>query len=191
MGSGAFEIEMNEVAFRNVRLTMLRENLEHIPQFALPDGFSLRWYVSGDDRAWFEIHLAADHYNQITPDLFEKQFGGDAMELSKRQCFVVDPYGQPIGTATAWFGNQPQTKELGRIHWVAILPKYQRRGLSKPLMTAVCERLVELGHHRAYLNTSSERKPALRLYLQFGFKPWIRSENEKMVWSQCLGQEMI
>jgi len=166
---------------------MLRENLKQIPQFTWPNGFSLRWYAPGDEHAWLEIHLAADHYNQITPELFETQFHNDQTELSNRQCYLLSPHGQVIGTATAWFGNRSETKDFGRVHWVAILPEYQGRGLSRPLMTAVCTRLVDLGHDRAYLNTSSARKAAIRLYLQFGFKPWIRNENEKIVWNQCLG----
>ena len=182
---------MNGVAARTVRLTMLREDLEKIPQFALSDGFALRWYRPGDELFWFDIHLAADRFNQITSDLFEQQFGSDRKRLAERQCYLVAPDGKKIGTATAWFGNQPETKDLGRVHWVALLPEYQGRGLSKPLLTAVCNRLSDLGHKSAFLSTSDQRKTAIRLYLRFGFKPWIRNEHEKIVWSQCLGEQTI
>jgi GNAT superfamily N-acetyltransferase len=52
---------------------------------------------------------------------------------------------------------------------VAILPDYQGRGLSKPLLSQALRRLWELGHTRAYLTTSAERMVALRLYERFGF----------------------
>lgn len=165
---------------------MMRENLEAIPEFALADGFKLRWYSPGDERLWLDIHLKADQYTQITSELFQQQFGNDLEQVATRQCYLVSPGGKTIGTATAWFGNSPEVNQFGRVHWVALLPEYQGRGLSKPLLGAVCKRLRELGHNRAYLSTSSNRKPAIRLYLRFGFKPWIQQEQEKKIWQQLL-----
>lgn len=171
------------------RLTMICENLVATPVFVLPAGFQLRWYVPGDETLWMEIHLKADPYNQITPELFQQQFGSDTVQLAKRQCYLIAPDGKAIGTATAWLGKDPEVKGFGRVHWVALLPEYHGRGLSKPLLGAVCARLRELGHGRAYLNTSAQRKAAVGLYLRFGFKPWIRNENERKIWDQLLGSQ--
>src|SRR5436190_8726355 len=135
--------------FRTNRLTMIRENLEAIPEFPLPVGFKLRWYVPADETLWMEIHLKADRFNQITPELFQQQFGDDGMQLAKRQCYLIAPDGRGIGTATAWFSTGHEQKDFGRVHWVALLPEYHGRGLSKPLLGAVCTRLRDLGHVRA------------------------------------------
>ena len=147
---------------------MVRDHLERIPQFAFPTGFDLRWYQSGDEAHWLRIHLDADRLNLITPELFKQQFGTASDLLQQRQCYLL--FGkEPIGTATAWFNDAFRGKPYGRVHWVAILPKFQGRGLSKPLMTTICERLRELGHERAYLTTSAERVAAIHLYQRFGF----------------------
>jgi ribosomal protein S18 acetylase RimI-like enzyme len=81
-------------------------------------------------------------------------------------------------------GAEGTEEARGRVHWVAILPAFQGRGLAKPLLTAVCLRLRELGHTSAYLSTSAARIPALNLYRQFGFAPVIRDEMERAVWQE-------
>ncbi len=194
------------IAEKNLPIKMSRANLDDVPEFALPDGYSLRWYQSGDEAHWLRIHLAADRYNEITPELFRKQFGvvperglqsGSASEgpsgmnsalrdLGERQCYLLTPTGAVVGTATAWFDDDFQDCRWGRVHWMAIVPEFQGRGLAKPLLTSICLRLRELGHERVYLSTSTARQAAIGLYLKFGFEPLIRSEREAAVWREVL-----
>lgn len=68
------------------------------------------------------------------------------------------------------------------MHWVAIAPQAQGRGLSKPLLAAVCRRIRELGDDRAQLGTSTWRIPAVNLYLHFGFVPHIRHDEDRAAW---------
>lgn len=167
---------------QNVPLTMIRDNLEGIPSYRLPSGYSLREYRSGDEEHWRQIHLLADLYSEISPDLFAREFGSEGRVLADRQLYVLDPDLQVIGTATAWFDDDFQGRQYGRVHWVAIVPQYQGRGLAKPLMAAVCRRLRDLGHERAYLRTSSARIPAIRLYLRFGFIPSLDGVPARSLW---------
>ena len=227
---------------------MVRPNLDNLPEFTLPAGFTMRWYESGDEAHWLRIHLAADPFNQITPELFRKQFGGSAArglpspsekhqnvpsasssssktrvksrsrartttrtspcggcftqpasadepgrgvnsalrDLRQRQCYLLAPSGEVIGTGTAWFDNNFAGARWGRVHWLAMMPEFQRRGLAKPLMTAICRRLAELGHERVYLSTSTARPAAIGLYLRFGFEPWIQGPEDAVAWSGVL-----
>jgi len=119
----------------------------------------------------------------VTPDLFEKQFGTDTQLLSERQCFLCDRRDNIIGTASAWLDNHGG-KSLGRIHWVAIIPQQQGRGLAKPLLTAICKRLKELGHSKTYLTTQSVRLPAINLYAKFRFTPVIDSDGDREIWEK-------
>ena len=179
---------MNSHTEKSTRLLMIHQDLESIPGFHVPAGFALRWYQPGDEASWFSIHKLADHHNQITPELFAGQFGSDSVLLAQRQCFLLGPSGQAIGTASAWFDDNFDGGRIGRVHWVALVPEYQGRKLSKSLMTAVCRRLRELGHARAYLTTLAARKPAIQLYLRFGFVPLLRNEIERAVWDQIMRQ---
>jgi GNAT superfamily N-acetyltransferase len=164
------------------KIILWREHLEGISNFPLPPGFSLRWYQPGDQEIWFRIQTASDQLNEITPELFQQQFGNDDQALAKRQCYLLTTQGRAVGTATAWYNDNFEGRDFGRVHWVAILPDYQGRGLARPLMTAICERLRELGHKRAYLTTSTARLGAIRLYLRFGFSPLIRNPAEAALW---------
>jgi GNAT superfamily N-acetyltransferase len=166
----------------DISVDMIRHNLDQIPQFVLPAPYTLRWYQPGDEVQWTDIHVEAERYNDITPELFANQFGTDPNLLAERQAYLVADRGRVIGTASAWFGSKQWRKEDGRIHWVAIRPSHQGLGLAKPLLTTVCNRLHELGHRRAYLDTSTVRLPAINLYLKFGFVPLIQSAEDRRAW---------
>jgi GNAT superfamily N-acetyltransferase len=167
-----------------IALKMVRKDLENIPDFAFPPGFLLRAYRPGDAERWTEIQLLADELNEITGQLFGQQFGYDNALLAQRQLYTVDAQGEAIGTGTAWFNDHFEGARWGRVHWVAIRPAYQGRGLAKPLMTALCRRLRELGHTRAYLSTSSARRAAINLYRRFGFEPFIKTDEERVAWQK-------
>lgn len=164
-------------------IRMRREHLDDIPDYILPTGYSIRRYQPGDEDSWCRIHLLADKYTDITPALFEKEFESNTQKLAERQYFLIDRMGTPIGTATAWFDKFGE-QSLGRVHWVAIVPTEQSKGLAKPLLTMVCNRLKELRHNKAYLTTQTVRIPAINLYLKFGFIPTIDSQRDNNIWKQ-------
>jgi len=164
----------------------LREHLDDIPQFALPPGYLLRGFQPGDEERWFRLQAAGDHLNEITRDLFQRQFGADETLLAERQYYLTDAGGSAIGTGTAWFNDNFQGEKFGRVHWLAVLPEHQGRGLGKALLTSLYRRLRELGHERAYLTTETVRLAAISLYLRFGFEPLIRGEAEHALWERIL-----
>lgn len=168
----------------NLSIAMIRGNLMNIPQFDLPDGISMRWYEEGDAGLWVEIQSQAEQRLTISNDLYVKEFGTDPSLLEHRQCFLLNKDGRGIGTGTAWFNHNYNGAYYGRIHWVAIIPEMQGKGLSKALLTIVCNRLHSLGHARAYLTTSTERVAAIRLYHQFGFVPEIRNARDRAIWAE-------
>jgi GNAT superfamily N-acetyltransferase len=161
---------------------MVRDDLAGLPDCSVPGPCQLRWFHPGDEQAWTGIMRAADRYNEITGEVFEREFGSDGKALSQRQCYLCDPDGRPIGTSTGWFNDHYPGQPYGRIHWVAIIPERQGRGLAKPLLSATCKRLRELGHTKLYLTTETPRLPAINLYLKFGFRPEIRNEADRRAW---------
>jgi GNAT superfamily N-acetyltransferase len=171
-----------------VRITMLREHLEDLPHFPLPSPFSVRYYEPGDVDTWLRIQHAAEVHRPLDRTVFDRAFGPDEAALGARQCFLCGPDREAIGTATAWFDHDYHGRPYGRVHWVAILPAWQGQGLSKPLLCEVCNRLRQLHHQRAYLVTHTARIPAIRLYLRFGFRPDIRTDEDALAWDEVRGR---
>ncbi|MBI5386514.1 MAG: GNAT family N-acetyltransferase [Verrucomicrobia bacterium] len=169
-------------------VSMVRVSREPFPIFALPSEFSFAWYRPGCEAWWHDIQHRADKLTPITSELFHQSFGEASAELPRRQCFLLDVNGQPIGTATAWLGLRQNGEVWGRLHWVAIVPEFQRRGLAKPLLSVVCERMRALHPERSFLRTAAERPAAIRLYLKFGFVPEMRTDAERELWSAILAR---
>ena len=165
-----------------IPVCMARADLEGIPDAPLPPPLALRCFAPGDERTWTDIWTRCERYHRITPQTFAAEFGSDADALARRQLFLLDGDGRAIGTATAWFGDEPHGSVCGRVHWVGIVPEMQGRGLSRPLLAAVLQRMRALGCHSSFLHTHSVRTPAIRLYLSFGFLPEVRNERERQAW---------
>jgi GNAT superfamily N-acetyltransferase len=147
---------------------MERQDLKGIARFDLEEPCTIRTYQPGDERHWYSIHLEADKLSNITQELFASQFGSDQRVLSTRQLYLCDA-DSVVGTATAWYGDTYKDGSYGRVHWVAIRPSHQGRGLSKPLLSEVLQTLARLGYTKAYLTTSRLRPVAMHLYRSFGF----------------------
>lgn len=171
----------------NIAVKMVRPDLDDLPSYETPSPFSIRRYVPGDEQAWRQIHLEADAYMTFPDSKFVEQFGIDEDRIRENQFYLCDASGCPVGTATAWHCREEgRARDDGLVHWVAIIPPHQGKGLSRPLLGAVCHRLRERGFERAYLQTSSARIAALGLYLSFGFTSDISEPSHRAVWARIL-----
>jgi GNAT superfamily N-acetyltransferase len=148
---------------------MVNEHLRSAPRHKCGADYQVRWYTPGDEAIWCRIQGEADRHNAITQDLFASQFPDGTFDLGERQCYLCDQGGRELATATAWAESQGPYADYGLVHWVAVLPEFQHRGLGKILMDTVCQRLISLGHEHACLRTSTLRPDAIALYERFGF----------------------
>jgi GNAT superfamily N-acetyltransferase len=169
---------------RLVNVTMVRRNLDKLPNYPVPRPYKVRLFQPGDERAFNDIWLAADCFGQAHADLFQGEFGKNLTAVPERMFFLLDGAGKPVGTATAWFNDNFEGQRWGVVHWVAIRPELQGKGLAKPLMSAVMAKLKALGHDRAFLITQTVRLNALNLYLGLGFEPFIKTDQDKASWKE-------
>jgi mycothiol synthase len=175
-----------ELIRQNLRLELARPELSDLPEIPVPAGYSLRWFQPGDAVHWLRIHHDAEPFDEITPEVFLREFGTDFRALAQRQCFLVDPVGRVIGTGTAWDTRDEAGEPWGRVFWLALLRAHQGRGLGRPLVNAVLRRLRDLGHTRARVFTSTGRPAAVNLYLKSGFHPVIRNQTDRKHWQGML-----
>lgn len=149
---------------------MAVEHLDRVPRPPLPAGFAIRSYQAGDRETWTWIHHDTGYYDPMPPGLHEREFGNDETLLAARQLFVVDEHGEAVATATAWFNDPAHGVPGGRVHWVAVVPAAQGRGIASALLGAVCDRFAELGEESAYLTTDATNTRARTLYEYLGFR---------------------
>lgn len=166
----------------NTDVWMIHRALHQAPFFSLPPGYQMRFYHEGDIQTWVTIQQAAESFFVPTAETFLSSLRGDASYLSRRVMFLVDPYGADIGTITAWNDHLFHYDDVGQIHWVAIIPDAQGRGLAKPMVCAACTELQVRGYMTAVLETNTRRLAALNLYLQCGFEPYPQSQAERDAW---------
>ena len=168
---------------RFVKVVMVRPSLDSFPDYSLSDPFTIRWYQAGDEKQWLDMKARSDPFHHAGRDYYQHTYGAHTALLPQRQAFLCDQTGQPIGSATAWFEHFAN-QEYGKVNWVFIVPEAQGRGLAKPLLTTIGKRLLDLGHQRALLYTLVGRLPAIHLYQQFGFVPYLRDETDVRAWRQ-------
>jgi len=165
----------------NVPVRMVRPDLLHLPDAALPPGLTIHPLRDGEGDLWTEIIRQAEHHGLVRDDLYEREFGFDPRAARERVYFATDADGAAIGTVGAWYGTE-EFASWGRVHWLYILPGWQGQGVGRALLSFTLHRLAELGHNRAYLTTSTARLPALRLYMNYGFLPDLAYEDTEAAW---------
>jgi ribosomal protein S18 acetylase RimI-like enzyme len=166
---------------------MFRPHLREIPPAPLPAGFRIRGMSEADIPLWLMIERDAEPFLTIEDSLFLRDFGSDLPAISQR-CFLIESTdGEPAGTISAWYETVPPATETGRIHWVAVRPRFQRRGLARAGMSHALTQLARW-HSRAVLGTSTARIGAIALYLEYGFVPQIDSPDDRQAWSNVAAE---
>lgn len=149
---------------------IMKRELKRAPSSVLlPRQFSVTSYSLGDEEAWYQVQTAADSFNTITPSLFFEQFGNDLNLLASRLHFVWCE-NEVVGTVAAWFGGHGHAEQVGRLHWLAVVPKYQRQGVGDYLVGKTLEQFYGCGYKEVYLTTSKQRPGAIALYEKWGFQ---------------------
>jgi len=166
-----------------MEISMFRPNLDNIPQHNLPDDYTMRPYQTGDINYWLDFHIPLFDEGTITEALFWREYGREESVLTKRQFYMMHG-SEVMGTISSWFGSEERGTHLGRIHWVVLREDYRGKGLAKPLLSFALNKLKDFGHEQAYLITHTDLSPAINLYHQFGFRPEINSEPEKIAWAK-------
>ena len=165
---------------------VLERTLEDLPEQPLPEGYSFTTYKTGDRDTWIAIEQSAKEFSNREDGLkaWERYYALHEAILPERMFFVVNPAGEKVATATAFFDIRREDDGVnGMLHWVAVRRDEQGKGLSKPLILKALHRMVELGYTRAVIPTQTTTWLACKVYLDLGFRPIPRNaERNRMGW---------
>ena len=167
----------------NIEVIMILEDLTKLPKFELPEGYVIRNFKDGDKQLWAEVETAAGEFTDPLQGIkqFEFEFERYQDELKERFLILENKDGDCIGTSMGWFDDNFFRAGYGRVHWVGIHPDYQGKGLAKPLMSKTME-IIKERHEKCYLTTQTRSYKAIKIYLDFGFVPYIKDETCPKGW---------
>ncbi|MFO7698665.1 MAG: GNAT family N-acetyltransferase, partial [Anaerolineae bacterium] len=168
-------------------LYMVRPTLEDIPEVDFPEGYGIRAMQPNEGGLWEDIWRDTEPYFTIANGLFERAFGSNPVAMAWRCYLVTGPRGVAVGTLSAWSDSDYLGEPWGQVHWVAIRPAYQRKGLARAALAYTLRQLAQW-HTHAYLGTQSLRLPAIRLYLDMGFLPDLRHPGARQAWAELAKQ---
>ncbi|RAQ28717.1 hypothetical protein DPQ25_07950 [Hydrogeniiclostridium mannosilyticum] len=149
---------------------LCRDNLDNLPDYPLPAGYRFVFYRDGDKKDWIEIEKSAGEFIDEAGGLaaWQHYYGGREHLLGERMLFITGPDGRKIATATAFFDD---SDSAGWLHWVSVRRDCQGAGLSRPLIAKALRVLRGLGYRDAKIPTQTTSWVAVKLYLDFGFRP--------------------
>ncbi len=165
---------MLDKTIKHFGVVMKKEALGHIPSVSLQPEYRIVHYKSGDEQAWADIELSVGEFECTENALayFWKEFGTELEEVKRRMLFVENKNGEKIATTTAWMWKL-DGKSYSKIHWVAVKPEYQGKGLCKALISEALNQFVHLGHEgEVILFSQTWSYKAINIYYQYGFKPY-------------------
>ncbi|UPO97545.1 GNAT family N-acetyltransferase [Cetobacterium somerae] len=167
----------------NIHLIMTKENLD-FNEKQLPEGYEFVMYESGMMNKWIEIQLSSKHILERLEgeNYFKDVFLKNENFLKESMIFIKDSKGDLVGTGAIWEGKYfPQDKNKSyRLHWIAVDPKHGGKGLAK----AIVSKLLSIFKDKKmgeglYLSTQTCSYVAIKIYLDFGFKPYDLEKNQK------------
>ena len=153
---------------------MLEGDITGMEERPLPEGYSYAFYQDGDREAWIEIEKSAKEFSSCEEglDAWKRYYEGRENELYDRMVFVVNPAGEKVATATAFYDVRGVDQSGdGWLHWVAVKREEQGKGLSKPLISHVIQVMKQLGYTHAKIPTQTTTWLAVKVYLDLGFRP--------------------
>lgn len=168
------KLDNHDSRIRYIDLPMERADLNGIPSYDLPKGYRFVFYQPGDRDAWIRIEISAKELTDEAQGLrvWQQYYGNVEETLPARMLFIENEQGEKVATATAFYdANGDLPPRCAQLHWVAVRRDHQGRGLARPLIAQTLQLMKQLGHTEAVLHTQTTTWVAVRLYLDFGFRP--------------------
>ena len=159
------------------QLFMRRNDLHRLPSIEIPQNYTLRHFISGDEVAWERIIEDSFQWKMC----FDDNIRNDEF-YKEENVFFLCYDNIPIATATAKY-NPEYGVNTGYVHMVGVHSSQKRKGLGLLISLVVLHHMLKEGRQDAVLHTDDFRIPAIKTYLNLGFVPEIIHENQELRWA--------
>ena len=169
-----------------IAVVMVREDGKNAHAYHLPEGYHFAPFTPADEEKWIRLQFEVTHVESLQQGkrIFREEFlqapedvpcedcPGYA-DVGKRTVQVKDAAGELVGVATLWMGDT-FGEVWQRVHWVAVHPDHQGKGLAKCMVARMLQLHEELGCNTPiYLTSQTKSYRAVRIYKQLGFAPYM------------------
>ena len=143
----------------------------NITPVMLPDGCYFKMYDEGDEKHWAKLEYEIGDFLSVEEAemYFKTNYCNQIDELKKRCVFVVDAYGDFVGSCIAWHdlkGNDT----VASLHWLVVSPEHQGKHIGLTLCQKVMDIFKVRGETPIYIHTQPWSYKAIMLYSKLGFK---------------------
>ena len=170
---------MSEAQREQLHMLWPDERLASPPAAAVPGGYGVRTFRPGDEAGYLRLMAAAGFEG-----FDEERVAGYATSVLPGGFFVVvhEQSGEIVATAMATHAPSKLHPSGGELGWVAASPGHAGNRLGMAVCAAVTRRLIQMGYRRIYLRTDDWRLPALKTYLNLGYRPFLFAPDMEPRW---------
>lgn len=158
------------IPYKNLLMKCTKINEDKLT--SIPEGYTFKMYIDGDESLWADIELSIGEFEFMTKeqveDYFKKEYFGRKEILYEHCVFVLDSNSIPVGTCMAWHDLKDR-QEVASVHWLAVNPSVQSNGIGRALMAETMRIFTINRENPVYLHTQPWSYKAIKLYLDFGF----------------------
>ena len=183
-------------------VVVIRENGSILRPYPLPAGYHFAIFTPADEESWVRLQAEVTHVENCAQGkrIFREEFlmAGEEIpckdcpgyaETVRRTVLIKADNGDLVGAATLWTGDT-FGQIWQRVHWVAVHPEHQGKGLAKCMIARMLELYGELGcQSPIYLTTQTKTYRAVRVYAQMGFVPYMGGKPVNWLFQSDLPQE--
>ena len=149
------------------------EALPPVP--ALPPGYAYKLFEPGDEEGWCGTETSVGEFDSDgqAMEYFRREFAPYPKELLRRMAFIADESGILIANAAAWWRVDAERGAVPLLHWVAVRPSHQGKGLGRAV---TCKALSLFSGPSVkekgdiWLMTQTPSHVAIDLYVSLGFR---------------------
>ena len=138
---------------------------------SLPEGYSFKMYDAGDEKYWAKLEYEIGDFSSIEEAeiYFRTNYCNQIRELKKRCVFVVDAYGDIVGSCIAWH-DLKDNDTVASLHWLVVSIEHQGKHIGLALCQKVMDIFNECGETPVYIHTQPWSYKAILIYIKLGFK---------------------
>ncbi len=149
---------------------------------SLPQGYRLRQYREPDRASYWRLFAEVFATHSRLDDLLTASLPGGFHVVEHEES------GDVVASAVAAEYGREGHPERGSLQWVMANPRHAGRGIGRIAVAAATATLVEGGYQRVYLSTDDFRLPAIHVYLELGWKPYLYADDMEARWRAVFEQ---